>query len=168
MSPQQHSEVGDLIIISPVLWMQLQRLREAHSPCSGYYDVPPGGPLRTERFIVTATENVVNRQHSAVSILEESCQGWWNLDLLTWRQRGRGPSPDLKTILKDPPSSRAACWLRPSSRNFIVAHHLSLPNPASYLSFHKGWFPKALSNKLCICYSPFQSQPPRNQSIHSK
>ena len=73
ISPQQLPEIGDLIILSPGLWIEKQRLRGAHSSYSGHYDVLPGGPFRTERFIVTATGNVVKRQHSAVSILGESC-----------------------------------------------------------------------------------------------
>lgn len=84
--PQQLPEVDDLIVISPGLWLERQRLIGAHSLCSGYCDVLPRDPFRTERFIVTATGKVViNRQHLAVRILGESCQRRWHLDLLTWR-----------------------------------------------------------------------------------
>lgn len=61
ISPQQLLEIDDIIVISRGLCMEKQKLSEAHSPCSGYCDVLLGGPFRTERFIVTATGNVVNR-----------------------------------------------------------------------------------------------------------
>lgn len=133
--------------------MEKQQLRVAHSPCTRYYDVPPGGPFRTERCTVTAIGNVINRQHSAVSIPEENCQGFWNLDLLTWGQRGLAPSPNLNTqstTLKGSPSFRTACWLRPSLGNFNVTHLIPMPNPASFSSFLEGLIPKhSLINFVC-------------------
>lgn len=167
--PQQLPEVDDLIVICPGLWMEKQRLIGAYSLCSGYCDVLPRDPFRTERFIVTATGKVVNRQHSAVRILGElpAQVALGLVDLKVELPDSLNPSQDNS----EGPSSLPELpvrLVRPSLRNFIVAPCPPLPNPASFSSLPQGLIPKALPDKSCMGYSPFQSHLPRNPPTQPK